>query len=727
MILLTYQSDLFKKSTDHAKKRSRYWHYVCSNIELYQRNKRNRSEVSIGQTPQRNKQYKKEDVNKCPAFFKFYPQDESFEASGHSCSKNFINFPQILTDKICEYLRVNLANAKSTKAVKQAANQFVLFSRHLVQLIPNISSPTSLQKALSKHIGNQIQRISKSMISGDINDAVEYLNSRSQVKRTEILTNTDDNMQIGRKSLAWAMKDAIEMLKIYIERDYVLTFGFDVTHNVLSKQKSAQSYLMTLMFKNIDTGKFSILLQALIEGEDATSIGKCLSWFETEIISLKEYQNKIFLIDDSHAERSAIQQVWPQRTTFVCIWHTIQTISKHLDPRSLSRINFAKLLQLATDPQMQKWKEIHHLAVKSMMTIKLEKHEGYISQVTKLLEEVPEWWNPLTNHYLEDERQWWATYKTRGAALSLSHRYAQENSTVKYASMQNISTSANERYHSLLKNGRSLEKNDMLQSVRTALDVTLEWNSKHHTSLHFLYFATVSMSCPLSRAYQPIFATYPKVVHQRIKDEIYAYDKIKKVANKLETISEQPDAQKRAEIYSAVQSLKRWAEHLPPLSPIVEHTCKRMTPFGEACRHLFFYIDSQPTEMAKQSMINDDESSLHQFLEGCRRKAMASKTISIEAISPQAEIPVLAPTVSVFADSTPSPPPPTIQKQILIRSSTQSFEPSLGRPLTPTVSPIATVSSAARKRGVGMLGGPSPSTLPKIRITYHRPANENPQ
>src|SRR3989338_8217000 len=89
------------------------------------------------------------------------------------------------------------------------------------------------------------------MISGDINDAVEYLNSRSQVKRTEILTNTDDNMQIGRKSLAWAMKDAIEMLKIYIERDYVLTFGFDVTHNVLSKQKSAQSYLMTLMFKNM--------------------------------------------------------------------------------------------------------------------------------------------------------------------------------------------------------------------------------------------------------------------------------------------------------------------------------------------------------------------------------------------------------------------------------------------------------------------------------------------
>src|SRR3989338_6063486 len=67
MILLTYQSDLFKKSTDHAKKRSRYWHYVCSNIELYQRNKRNRSEVSIGQTPQRKKQYKKEDVNKCPA------------------------------------------------------------------------------------------------------------------------------------------------------------------------------------------------------------------------------------------------------------------------------------------------------------------------------------------------------------------------------------------------------------------------------------------------------------------------------------------------------------------------------------------------------------------------------------------------------------------------------------------------------------------------------------
>ena len=106
---------------------------------------------------------------------------------------------------------------------------------------------------------------------------------------------------------------------------------------------------------------------------------------------------------------------------------------------------------------------------------------------------------------------------------------------------------------------------------------------------------------------------------------------------------------------------------------------------------------------------------------------MASKTISIEAISTQAEIPVLAPTVSVFADSTPSPPPPTIQKQILNRSSTQSFEPSLGRPLTPTVSPTATVSSTARKRDVGMLGGPSPSTRPKIRITYHRPANENPQ
>src|SRR3989338_7958110 len=114
------------------------------------------------------------------------------------------------------------------------------------------------------------------MISGDINDAVEYLNSRSQVKRTEILTNTDDNMHIGRKFLAWAMKDAIEMLKIYIERDYVLTFGFDVTHNVLSKEKCAQPYLMTLMFKNIDTGKFCFLLQALIEGEDATSIGNCL-------------------------------------------------------------------------------------------------------------------------------------------------------------------------------------------------------------------------------------------------------------------------------------------------------------------------------------------------------------------------------------------------------------------------------------------------------------------
>src|SRR3989338_6366818 len=119
-------------------------------------------------------------------------------------------------------------------------------------------------------------------------------------------------------------------------------------------------------------------------------------------------------------------------------------------------------------------------------------YQGSISQVTKLLEEVPEWWNPLTNHYLEDERQWWATYKTRAAALSLSHRYAQENSTVKYASMQNISTSAN-------------EERTILGEERYASICTYSSRCNPRMELQASHFVAFSLFC--NRLYE--LSTYP--------------------------------------------------------------------------------------------------------------------------------------------------------------------------------------------------------------------------
>ena len=281
---------------------------------------------------------------------------------------------------------------------------------------------------------------------------------------------------------------------------------------------------------------------------------------------------------------------------------------------------------------MQLWKEIHQLAVKSMMTIDLE----------SIKDTYPRLRNFLARFQSGGIHQTIVLWKKKESGRQL------ENSTLRYAS---ISEHFNFCKWKILffAEERTILGEEQYSSI-------CSHNSRCNPSMQLQASQLIELSVLCTRFYElstfpcisAHFSKYhtPRLFTSESKKRSMPMIRSKNVPTNLKLfLSKQIDVQKQAEIHSAVQSLTRWAEHFPPLSPIRENTCKRMTPFGEPLRHLLFEIDSQPTEMAKQSMINHPGSSLHRFPENCGESAMASKPISTVAISRQSEIPVLTSTV----------------------------------------------------------------------------------
>jgi hypothetical protein len=114
--------------------------------------------------------------------------------------------------------------------------------------------------------------------------------------------------------------------------------------------------------------------------------------------------------------------------------------------------------------------------------------------------------------------------------------------------------------------------------------------------------------------------------------------------------------------------------------------------------------------MAKQAMINDGASTLNRFLDECRKRAMASKTISASAICGQADIPVLDPTVSVFAAETMSNSVPTADVEHFYESTTQTSHRNQ-RGLPSQLHRVATLSSSPMQQIIRII----PPRLPSSR------------
>ena len=283
--------------------------------------------LSVGDAPKRNKKWKK--GGNCSGKLIFFVDTHTLSVVGHTCPKTFSNFSTIVQQNIFSFLKNQLSNSVDPMIARQSISSLIMASE-LTKLIP----PTS--NALTKLIQNTERNIRKSIAAGDLSRGKDLLKNRPEIEDAVITINTTPSPHIGRHSLVWSFKEGCTTIREYLRRDLPLTLSLDTTHDAVDKTRIDESYLLTIQLKNVDFGKFQVFFQALISGEDNCSISNVLSWFEANIIQLRSYNRKLVLMDDSRAEFSAVSSVWPNTPIFLCTWHVLQNLTRHLSPASLS-------------------------------------------------------------------------------------------------------------------------------------------------------------------------------------------------------------------------------------------------------------------------------------------------------------------------------------------------------------------------------------------------------
>jgi hypothetical protein len=212
---------------------------------------------------------------------------------------------------------------------------------------------------------------------------------------------------------------------------------------------------------------YFFIIQALISGEDKTSIFLFLDWTKRHIT----HTPSIVLIDDSSSEFAALQNVYPTSIILRCMWHLEETIKKHLDLNSSSLAKAESIRQrFSGKEELQIFEFISTSAISALYSTSIDEFEEKTSSVSTQLNCLINWWNEKED--LTQVKLWWNGFLNRKEDWGLCFRmnnYPQFKSLI----LQEKSTGRSESYHGTLKTEKKMKKYlrtcDYLQSVKAII------------------------------------------------------------------------------------------------------------------------------------------------------------------------------------------------------------------------------------------------------------------
>ena len=325
-----------------------------------------------------------------------------------------------------------------------------------------------------------------------------------------------------------------------------------------------------------DTLQYVILGQALIEGEDLVSIQLFLSWVSNIVSS--SFEPLMIGIDDSKAEKGAIKKVWPNAKIAICVWHLMRTVSKHLDYKvHPMNIPFIQKRFEETPDTLVLFDKLSALAQKAILTTNPVICQQSIDQVTEILnQQIKKWWNTKEN--LKAVQNWWDGFVAKKDKWALSSRIQTEDKVLIHACLQEKSTGRSESFHSTLKKEpHLLKQSDMVQSVIHIVNATLKWNLKYCEKVKSLFFVSEGRCRKFDQNFSFFFETTPKILQEKIREEMQHFLKIVENAEKKDSSSK--------EVEKAKKTLKKWKSIYPDFD-VFSHSCTVVEAFGIPCHHM---------------------------------------------------------------------------------------------------------------------------------------------
>ena len=404
---LSYISDMYKLK--HYSGAS----YVCSLNEVKRSNYTSRAkkcrlaDLQAALRQKHSKLLNPDDPSTCSAKLRVDTRALQIRIErAHSCQKHFNKAPEALN----RFIVTSLA------ALLQSGNAPIP-SRHVVQSQVTSSRFSLLIPLGMKHLSQHIRNLSNGLLSQglhgqSLDQAKLYLGSVKEIAHSEILTvtNTSNMITIGRRVLVFTFHEAERILDKIFSAQLALIFSLDLTHCVTDDSRR----LLTLMIRSPDSLRFIPLMQAYTEGEDTDSITIALRWLNGVLNISSQSLPTMFLIDDSGAERAAIRTVFETVHIYLCLFHVFQNILNNLDynSASLTRINETRLS--FSEEELARFKLISQTAVKSALTISVDRHREYITQVTNSLADCSRWWSKSE---MNEVIRWWNGYVARASPV----------------------------------------------------------------------------------------------------------------------------------------------------------------------------------------------------------------------------------------------------------------------------------------------------------------------
>ena len=664
-----YISDMYKPLSHLSP------NYGCSQNEINRSNAAKRLKRSTQDSePCRNKTSKlitPGDPGKCIAQMRLNPGQLQIRIIiAHSCHKQFPKVPEALNLYISSSLSASLSAGRDLSTSRREAVSNVVSSSFNL-LVP-------LRCKLSKHVHNLSNHNQWKRLEGNsVGLGKVYLLDKSEIAKADVLTVTDpSSSKFGRRVLAFYYRESEKILEAITSAGLSLIFSLDLTHCVTKDSKM----LMTLMIRSPDSLRFISLMQAYTEGEDAGSISQALEWLDRELRITSRLVPKIFLIDDSDAERKAITQVFGSGTPiFLCLFHVISNISKNLDVNCLSITQIERIRATFAAEDLQKFKLIAESAVKSALTIKESRFQHHTSVVSQTLSECTAWWSSKAD--LTEVSRWWNGYLLRSHQWALSHRAAIEDTNIRLCATQSLSTAQNESFHSILKGngqGKVLKNAELIQSIQLNLNAVRSVFQLHYRKLVECYFSPVPSS-PFSLKYAAILTSYPRNLHSDIFAEYHEVSKLVLLAEKKHDLPLLPEKEK-LKVRSADEQLTKWFAKFNDPASISSHRCRRSIGFGIPCRHIFSaLVKRSDIHKHLQSHWREDPTScLRIMLSKISDLVRTSATILDSSLLELRDIPQIEPLESAYIRTAALPSEP---EQPVLRATTLA-----GRPLIVQIS-----------------------------------------
>src|SRR3989338_2621602 len=497
--LMLYMSDMWNKDRGFKINSTGYFKCSLNNLHKSQTRKRHENQMREPPAPKLPLRKTRSDAACCGSM-NVSPHENLLKIKiiGHSCCKSFLKFPKIVKNRIDLALRTRIERTDH-RILRAAIKAEILTEFESMNILP----PT---RGLADYIYGRYESIGKFKVSGNLVEACTLLNNSGCIG--DILT-VESGRYSGRQILSYIYKNPLELLKTLISKGFKLVIGLDSSHDICDKAANDNTLLLSAMFRCPDTLSYVIFGQAFIEGEDASSI----SLFLTYLMKFVPLEPDLILIDDSMAERTVIQNIWPRATIHFCYWHVIKTIRGRLEFRSQS-MKFAKhILEEYSPEEIKVFDSISKFALVCLKTKSQTKFDLNSNQVITMLTNCQKWWNPKKS--INDELRWWNQYLAKQSHWAVYSRMKNP------LSMQEKTTTANERFHSILKQeelGKCLKRSDYVQAVVICVNMTQTWNQYHYTTAIQLFEQPKSTSL-LERRLSLFFSLYPRVLVPVIRSE----------------------------------------------------------------------------------------------------------------------------------------------------------------------------------------------------------------